>query len=157
MKMVLVFLMLFQCHEESAPFIVLLLLNTIFKHHLQRLLNSLEFFSMYENYCKVVKGVRECFELFSTLWQGYQNFLKDRVGSTKTFCQMLPGLKNCFNSSKILSALVPGIKNDYSLMISFLRAITIPTGNYMFKVDNGNTRTRCEICLKLTIKTPERR
>ena len=32
-----------------------------------------------------------------------------------------------------------------------------PTGNYMFKVNNRNTRTRCEICSKLTIKTPERR
>ena len=32
-----------------------------------------------------------------------------------------------------------------------------PAGNYMFKVNNRNTRTRCEICLKLTIKTPERR
>ena len=28
-------------------------------------------------------------------------------------------------------------------------------GNYMFKVNNRNTRTRCEICSKLTIKTPE--
>ena len=27
----------------------------------------------------------------------------------------------------------------------------------MFKVNNRNTRTRCEICPKLTIKTPERR
>ena len=32
-----------------------------------------------------------------------------------------------------------------------------PAGNYMFKVNNRNTRTRCEICAKLTIKTPERR
>ena len=31
-----------------------------------------------------------------------------------------------------------------------------PVGNYMFKVEKRNTRTRCEICLKLTIKTPER-
>ena len=30
-----------------------------------------------------------------------------------------------------------------------------PAGNYMFKVNNGNTRTRCEICSKLTIKIPE--
>ena len=30
-------------------------------------------------------------------------------------------------------------------------------GNCMFKVNNRNTRTRCEICSKLTIKTPERR
>ena len=35
-----------------------------------------------------------------------------------------------------------------------------PAGNGMFKVNNRNnrnTRTRCEICSKLTIKTPERR
>ena len=32
-----------------------------------------------------------------------------------------------------------------------------PAGNYMFKVKNRNTRIRCEICSKLTIKTPERR
>ena len=31
-----------------------------------------------------------------------------------------------------------------------------PAGNNMFKVNNENTRTSCEICLKLTIKTPER-
>ena len=30
-------------------------------------------------------------------------------------------------------------------------------GNYTFKVNNGNTRARYEICSKLTIKTPERR
>ena len=29
-------------------------------------------------------------------------------------------------------------------------------GNYMFQVNNRNIRTRCEICSKLTIKTPER-
>ena len=32
----------------------------------------------------------------------------------------------------------------------------IPAGNYMFKVSNGNTRQRCEICSKLTIKPPKR-
>ena len=32
-----------------------------------------------------------------------------------------------------------------------------PSGNYIFKVNNRNTRTKCEICSKLTIKTPERR
>ena len=29
--------------------------------------------------------------------------------------------------------------------------------NYMFKVNNRNIRASCEICSKLTIKTPERR
>ena len=28
----------------------------------------------------------------------------------------------------------------------------IPAGNYMFKVNNRNTRARCEVCSKLTIK-----
>ena len=32
-----------------------------------------------------------------------------------------------------------------------------PAGNYIFNVNNRNTRTRCEICSKLTIETPERR
>ena len=31
-----------------------------------------------------------------------------------------------------------------------------PAGNCMFKVNDRNTRTRCDICSKLTIKTPER-
>ena len=31
-----------------------------------------------------------------------------------------------------------------------------PIGNYIFKVNNRNTRTRYEICSKFTIKTPER-
>ena len=32
-----------------------------------------------------------------------------------------------------------------------------PAGIYLLKVNNRNTGTRCEICSKLTIKTPERR
>ena len=35
--------------------------------------------------------------------------------------------------------------------------LTYPADNYMFKLNNKNTRTRCEICSKLTTKTPERR
>ena len=34
--------------------------------------------------------------------------------------------------------------------------ITLPANIYLFKVTYRNTRKRCEICLKLTIKTPER-
>ena len=69
MKMILVFLMLFQCHQQSDRFnIVLALLDIIFKHNFKKLLNSLDFFFVqcqgYENYCKVVKGVRKLFELF---------------------------------------------------------------------------------------------
>ena len=32
-----------------------------------------------------------------------------------------------------------------------------PTNIYLFKVNNGNTKKRCKMCSKLTIKAPERR
>ena len=35
--------------------------------------------------------------------------------------------------------------------------VPFPVGSYVLKVNNRNTRTSCEICSKLTIKTPERR
>ena len=31
-----------------------------------------------------------------------------------------------------------------------------PVGIYLLNVNNRNTRTSCEVCSKLTIKTPER-
>ena len=42
---------------------------------------------------------------------------------------------------------------------SFLQGdgIIFPVSIYMFKVNNRNNRTTCEICSKLTIKTPEQR
>ena len=35
--------------------------------------------------------------------------------------------------------------------------LLFPAGIYLLKFNNRNTRTRCEICSELTIKTPERR
>ena len=32
---------------------------------------------------------------------------------------------------------------------------TYAANNYIFKVNDRNTRARCEICSKVTIKTPE--
>ena len=37
------------------------------------------------------------------------------------------------------------------------RIESFPAKIYLFKVNNRSTSKRCEICLKLTIKTPERR
>ena len=48
----------------------------------------------------------------------------------------------------------PLLKTDSFLRISSLQ---ISWFLEMFKVNNRNTWTRCEICSKLTIKTPERR
>ena len=38
-----------------------------------------------------------------------------------------------------------------------LRLTVNPANIYLFKVNNRNTRKSSEICLKVTIKTPERR
>ena len=54
----------------------------------------------------------------------------------------------CFISDKSVSH---SIKYNISIISVF------PASNYMFKVNNRNTRTRCEICSKLTINTPEQR
>ena len=43
-----------------------------------------------------------------------------------------------------------------SLTINWLVG-SYPAGIYLLKVNNRNARTRCEICSKLTIMTPERR
>ena len=44
-------------------------------------------------------------------------------------------------------------KTIKSLM--FVVEKTYPVNNHMFKIDIENTRTRCEICSKLIIKTPQ--
>ena len=35
--------------------------------------------------------------------------------------------------------------------------VTFPVGIYLFKVNNRDTRKRCEVCSKLTRKAPEQR
>ena len=42
-------------------------------------------------------------------------------------------------------------------MIKTSNKSTFPAGIYLLKVNNGNNRTSCEICSKLTIKITERR
>ena len=53
--------------------------------------------------------------------------------------------------------IMPNIYSKMLLQQSNIWACSNPAGNCMFKVNNTNTRTGCEICPKLTIKTPERR
>ena len=38
-------------------------------------------------------------------------------------------------------------------MTRSFQAAAVPAGNYRFKVNNRNTKTMCEICSKLTLKT----
>ena len=55
---------------------------------------------------------------------------------------------------------------DHGRLVKFYRRYDVdifclfendPAGNYLLKVNNRSIRTRCGICLKLTIKIPERR
>ena len=43
------------------------------------------------------------------------------------------------------------------LSLKLLQMKLLPVNIYLYKVNNRNTRKRCKTCLKLTIKTPERR
>ena len=80
MKMALVFLMLFQCHQESgAQFnIVTVLLTIIFQHNFKKLLISLDFFLFsqgYKNYCKIVKEAKKNFlSYFELCGRGTETF-----------------------------------------------------------------------------------
>ena len=55
--------------------------------------------------------------------------------------------------------LYPGVYLGHRQILwwSFIAKSVNTAGNYMTKVSNRNTRTRFEICSKLTVKTPERR
>ena len=52
------------------------------------------------------------------------------------------------------------VSNQFNFRIEYKKITTCqqdlealdPAGMYMFKVNNRNTRTRCKICLKFTIK-----
>ena len=52
--------------------------------------------------------------------------------------------------------MIQGVSNG-KISQKWVNEGTYPTGIYLLKVNNKSTKTRCEICSKLTIKTPERR
>ena len=51
----------------------------------------------------------------------------------------------------------PFITVPMEVVLVQLLGVNNPPGIYLLKVNNRNTRTRCEICSNLTIKVPERR
>ena len=55
-----------------------------------------------------------------------------------------------FNKAKIKT-----VKNKFISKFQISENYRKPANIYLFKVDNRNTRKRCEICSKLTIKIPE--
>ena len=55
----------------------------------------------------------------------------------------------------ILSIIIQNLLN-FRILLFQARKLNFPANIYLFKVNNRNTRKRCEICSKLA-KTPERR
>ena len=81
-------------------------------------------------------------------------------GSTASRLEPLQGGSLLF-TTKFLEILVL-LEQDIQLYLTHIWVIfpscrNYPAGIYLFKVDSRNTRTMCEVCSKLTIKTPERR
>ena len=69
-----------------------------------------------------------------------------------------------FSSLKWFSIIFPEknagskyIVNKYFFGRAMAAINTYSAANYSFKVNNGNTKARCEICSKLTLKTKEQR
>ena len=64
---------------------------------------------------------------------------------------------NCFpHSVVVLIALSMILLNSFSFCVFVKRYFYNPANIYLFKVNNKNTGKRLEMCLKLTIKTPDR-
>ena len=59
-----------------------------------------------------------------------------------------------FNNKKPVNIVAKLSDLDLCWDRGYASAILIPANVYLFKVNNS-TRKRCEICSKLTIKTPE--
>ena len=74
---------------------------------------------------------------------------------------------NNFTVKKLLLVEAYFVSCETSLMKLFAKTVNntvhyfhekstpYPTNIYLFKVNNRNIRKRCEICSKLTVKTPE--
>ena len=80
-------------------------------------------------------------------------------GFLERYCFRQVNGKLCFFSinkcSKLVFLITPF--QICTILEFYLYPLLYPVGNYMIKVNNRNTRTRGEICSKLTIKIPERR
>ena len=85
-------------------------------------------------------------------------FLKilNPLENTREFCKFFKNTSGgCFcNYFNLLTFHQPQHLCD---VIMSMTIYGVRAGNYIFKVNNRNTRTRCEICSKLTIKIPKRR
>ena len=64
---------------------------------------------------------------------------------------------HCYRKSNVLTVIDFDISPQVMKLFKKWFKVFFPAVNYMFKVNNRNTRTWCEICSEFKIKTPERR
>ena len=93
--------------------------------------------------------------------------LKSCIAFRIAKCKQPRLVKPCLNSdlyfifttsgTTLLEAIVSYKPLSQSLPQKWENASPTETGNYLFNVNNRNNKTGCELCLKLTIKTPEQR
>ena len=87
-----------------------------------------------------------------------ENFLENKQAccSLLSVCHLsktrTPPKKFFRNSAKFRNAYFPE-----HLSVLLLLENNFPANIYLFKINNRNTKKRCEICPKLTLRTPERR
>ena len=85
----------------------------------------------------------------------YMFFVFIRIHSTQGVV-VRTAFKITFMNKAVMTSKV--FKSEWSQKVSLVKHLRLyPASIYLLKVNNRNTRTRCEICSKLTIKTPERR
>ena len=90
---------------------------------------------------KMKFSIKDFFTFTVEILNGRLHFL-----CSVTFDLNLRGLPN---------ASVGIIPITFSVTRLFLGCYSYPANIYLFKVDNRNTRKWCDICSKLTIKTPK--
>ena len=105
---------------------------------------------MFTKFRKIHKKTSEMECLFNEKIDSIDRSLPINFGKIFRTVKRLNIRSNVFNDNNI------NIQSD-TFIVNFEQIWCNPAGSYMFKVNNRNTRTRCEVCSKLTIKTPERR
>ena len=99
--------------------------------------------------------VRKCiFAESLLLTQGPMKCSQTFIFVRKVIKPCAAGQKLCFFPS---GSLERDFKTTNKNLVSASQSLLNTAGNYMFKVNNRNTVTRCEIYSELTIKIPERR
>ena len=112
---------------------------------------------IYFLFCALIDWFESCVVYFVNSWTSFNlgNGIADKLDQRlHEYLQ---------NGGGLLFGYVMLLLKDFGEVFrsrSFLRGILShfnPTGNYMLQVNNRNTRARCDICSKVTIKTRERR